>query len=231
MKIASSTQRLISFSLLTSLVLIICACGGGDSENSGPALLTGEFIDSPVAGLTYSTSTRSGVTDVNGAFLYLEGEIVTFSIGGIVIGQAPGNYVLTPIDIVDGAIDDSDDTVINVIRLLQSLDSDCNPDNGIFLNDETIAEIQNRSIDFTLPKEDFAVDVDVEALIITINALDLLDGCVATLRSENLARNHLRKTLGLPPILITPDWPWPPILQPDDPPCSDGDCGLIVGSG
>ena len=132
------------------------------------------------------------------------------------------------IDIVDGALDDSNDTVINVIRLLQSLDSDCNPDNGIFLNNETIAEIQNRNIDFTLPKEDFAVDFDVENLIVTINAIDLLDGCVAAFRPENLARNHLRKTLGLPPILIAPEFP---TMRPDDTPCNYGDCGLIVGPG
>ena len=62
--------------------------------------LTGVFYDSPVEGLSYETQTLSGMTNDKGEFEYREGETVTFSVGGLVLGSARGSERVTPADIV-----------------------------------------------------------------------------------------------------------------------------------
>ena len=64
-----------------------------------------------------------GFTGSDGGFQYEEGAAVRFSIGDIPLGQAArGKAVLTPLDlVVDGNL--SSPAVINIARLLQSLDA------------------------------------------------------------------------------------------------------------
>ena len=68
----------------------------------------------------------SGITDGAGTFMYHEGESITFLVGDIMLGSAPGNFIMTPIDLVPGAVDETHPTVTNICRLLQSLDQDGN---------------------------------------------------------------------------------------------------------
>jgi len=107
------------------------ACGG----SSGTAdLLTGVFLDSPVANLSYSTATVSGVTNGDGEFHYREGEIVVFSIGALALPMVVGAQTVTPLDMA--STDSLDDpAVINLTRLLQTLDEDSDPSNGISIPD------------------------------------------------------------------------------------------------
>jgi len=49
--------------------------------------LQGIFLDSPVQGLEYQTRTQSGITNEKGEFNYLEGETVTFLVGGFGAGD------------------------------------------------------------------------------------------------------------------------------------------------
>ncbi|MBF0463309.1 MAG: FecR domain-containing protein [Magnetococcales bacterium] len=109
----------------------------------------GTFLDSPVAGLHYQTATTSGVTDQNGGFWFAPGETVTFSIGNMTIGTISAANIRAgtgglPIVTLDKLADAATATatanvqadkhlnvVTNIARLLQTLDSDGNPDNGI----------------------------------------------------------------------------------------------------
>ena len=143
---AKTARKLV---LLASMLL--AACGGGSGIPSGPIVLTGVFTDSAVGGLSYATATQSGVTNAAGEFTYLAGEIITFSIGGTVIGEpVTATVAMTPLDLVPGAPlistlletrnasrdPDSAESralnrFVNIIVFLQSLDEDANPDNGI----------------------------------------------------------------------------------------------------
>jgi len=67
----------------------------------------------------------------DGRFNYVPGVEVAFLIGGIQLGTAEGNNVITPIDLVAEANDADHPTVINILRFIQTLDDDGNPDNGI----------------------------------------------------------------------------------------------------
>lgn len=113
-------------------VATLTACGGGGGTASPGATQVATFIDSPVAGLTFQSASRSGLTDRNGNFPYTPGETVTFSIGNMVLGSVTvtGNKV-TPLQIVPGATGADDARVTRILRTLQTLDSDGDLNNGI----------------------------------------------------------------------------------------------------
>jgi subtilisin family serine protease len=173
----------LQYLLLVGLSIIFIACGGGSSTTSSTS--SGTFIDSKVIGLRYSTATQSGFTDINGAYKYKNGETIKFYIGNIYIGQTTGQSVITPIDIVnDGSINDA--RVLNIARLLQTLDSDNNTTNGIALIDA----VKNFTPSFNV---DFTNDNNITTLINDINASDSNLSLIEVNSSD--AKNHLETSL------------------------------------
>ncbi len=128
----------------------------------------GTFVDSPTEGLEYVTDTLAGVTDVDGTFEYREGETITFYFGGTELGQTPALPLLTPIDLVPGAVDETDPEVTNIARFLQTLDEDQNPDNGITLTDSAAAIAAEFNIDFTVHPDDFELNQDMLDFLIAL---------------------------------------------------------------
>lgn len=137
--------------------------GGGSTEPPPPATLTGAFVDSAVQGLHYQTATQSGLTNSAGEFKYAAGETVTFSIGGIVLGSAPGDDIVTPFDLFNMSVPSAErevrdllrprgevsdlEKVANIALLLVALDNDNNPDNGLDLTGWHEA-LEDASLDF-----------------------------------------------------------------------------------
>src|SRR5690554_3806997 len=113
-----------------ALSLLAGCFSGSSGSSSGSDSSTGVFVDSPVAGLTYSGGGDAARTDEEGRFNYDSGQTLSFSVGGLALGSATGADIITPVDLVEGA-DAGDTSVINISRLLQSLDSDGNLNNGI----------------------------------------------------------------------------------------------------
>jgi DNA-binding beta-propeller fold protein YncE len=113
-----------------TLIASVCglvACGGSSNE----PVLQGRFIDAPVEGLAYTSSSGiSGVTDSNGTFNYTAGSTVTFSLEGIKLPPVTPSTIVTPMELV-GANSPSDPAALAIARLLQSVDTDGNPENGI----------------------------------------------------------------------------------------------------
>ena len=154
--------------IVATSFLTACNGGGGgnDTKATTPSTLTGTFVDSPVKGLRYETPTQSGLTNELGEFIYLEGEAVTFYIGGTQLGFALGSDVVSPfsllgiqplsteIDIsnaLGGDVVNSFDRAINIATLLQTLDIDGNPENGIDLGTSHV-ELANLSISMNVLK-------------------------------------------------------------------------------
>ena len=124
--------------------------GGGGSSGSSNTLstLTGTLIDSAVAGASYNTSSGlSGLTSSSGGFSYRSGDLVTFTIGSIPLGTTTGASVVTPIELA-GVQTSNHQKVINLIRFLQTLDTDLNPTNGITISSSTRSSLYGRSINF-----------------------------------------------------------------------------------
>jgi Tol biopolymer transport system component len=164
-------MKTIQFCICTLALLILTACSDGGSSSSepneqlgvAPNEKQGVFIDSAVEGVTYTTPTLSGTTDSDGTFVYLFGEVVTFSIGGITLGSAVGQPQLTPIDLVPGAIDATDQQVTNILRFVQSLDADSDPSNGISIPTAALTNAAGQTLDFN--QATVAFEVDANALL------------------------------------------------------------------
>ena len=160
----------------TALVLALSGCGGSDSASSS----TGVFQDSPVDGLKYSSPSASGTTQDGGKFTYFNGETVSFYLGDLLLGSAAGAASLTPVDIVDGANGQMTTEVVNVLRLLQTLDSDANLTNGITIP----AAVESMS--FT------AIDLSDETAVIAL--LAEIDSGLTLISAED-AVAHFSETL------------------------------------
>lgn len=147
-------------------IAALAGCGGNNNDNNSTppedTVLTGTLFDSPVANVDYTTDTQSGVTDAQGEFSYVEGERVIFSIGDLNFPSALADEVVTPMDMV-GFQNPSDFRVVNIIRLLQSLDDDGNPDNGIAITET--AKNSATAVNFGLLEEDFEASGAVLNLI------------------------------------------------------------------
>lgn len=180
-----------------SLVVILVACGGGGSESdpSGGSVandtLTAFFIDSGVAGLNYQSTSFQGVTDSNGGFPFNAGEVTAFSFNGLQIGSittTSASNVITPFDLFN-TTDINNQSVKNTLVLLQSLDNDQNPDNGISLPtgsslDLSLLNIADAAFQTnllntagvtSLVSESDAIS-HFSATLLTVNATTVMDG-------------------------------------------------------
>lgn len=130
-----------------TLALAACNSGGSDSSTSAPSPTsnppassnaTGVFLDAPVQGLRVERSSgASGTTGSFGEFAYTAGESVTFYLGNLKLGTVVAKAEITPLDLFNTS-DSNNRKVVNLLRLLQSLDSNDNLSNGIQLSDTTL---------------------------------------------------------------------------------------------
>lgn len=183
--------KVISTSCIISLSLAACGGGGSDSSPSkvsqppiqpSPVTYTGVFVDSPVQGLNYKTETQTGITNAEGEYIYQLTEKVTFSIGDIVFPETPVASVITPLTIFNTQ-DTNKTDVVNMLRLLQTLDADGNASNGITLNENIHTLAANLTVDFS--SADF--DNQVAQLVIDNNAVNisLISAAQAVMHFEN----------------------------------------------
>lgn len=148
------------FALLLALLLtllFLTGCGknnDSDRDNSdydtGSSFRYGYFIDSAVEGLGYTYNGRTDTTNRDGRFKYSPGGTITFSIGTLELGTATGATTMTPLDLVPGAVDASNQIVNNMLVLIQILDEDGDLNNGIKINSQTAAIVSQHAdeIDF-----------------------------------------------------------------------------------
>ena len=177
-------QKRIGLGLSGLFAAILLACGGGSPSN--PPVKTGYFIDSPVEGLHYQSGSQSGYTNKDGAFQYTEGQTVRFSIGQLALGSlVVKNQRVFPVDLIDGALDETHPKVGLMAQILQTIDSDKNPSNGITITDETRQAIAQAIQLATANPEELAA---------SINTL-LSAASLPTLIDETLAKDHLRGNL------------------------------------
>ena len=176
--------------LTAGLLLTLTACGGGGDSATATAtetVSTGVFIDSAVEGLQYETATRSGTTNSLGEYDYLAGETVTFSVGGIVLGSTIAGPVVTPLSLVSDATSATNPVVTNIVRLLLSLDSDGDPDNGITISSEVTTAANDLAVDFSVA--DLSADDGITSLLNNLQSIKLV--------SESVAQNHFNQTLAV----------------------------------
>ena len=183
------------------LFLLLGGCDGGSgSHNNGGVVpppitppdetLTGFLFDSAVSGVAYATRTRQGVTGVDGSFQYEKGENVRFFIGDTVLGDVLGQQQVSPFTLagsaavtggsnIAAALGNRNDTfqaVVNIATLLQSLDQDGNPDNGIEIDPDVVALFAGVNLDVSQYWKTFRNQYDLRHALEQANEQSLFSG-------------------------------------------------------
>jgi len=189
--------------LAVALALSACGGGGGGGGSGAPvsSVATGQFLDSKVQGLRYSSGNQTGITDAEGRFTYQPGTNITFSVGNFTIGTVASNSivtasVLTPVNLAAGA-DVTHPSVITIARFLMMLDQDGNPDNGITISPAVQAAAANWPIINFLSTTYFTTgafdsDANVQAIVASVSAAD---SRAAVLPTATAAQSHLTTTM------------------------------------
>ena len=144
--------------LFAGIVLLIAGCSNGNNTDHR----SGQFIDSPVQGLGYiatggdgssfTDNQRSGTTDDEGEFGYVQGDFISFFLGGIELGSSLAERFLTPNDLFPGG----GTGPTNLARFLLTLDADGDPSNGIQIS----PAVQALARDLSAGPADFSVSTD-----------------------------------------------------------------------
>ena len=113
-----------------------------------PTVLLGLFLDSAVVNIKYKTATQSGTTTALGQFNYVAGETVTFNVGSVTLPPTLAAATITPMSLAN-TTDMGNNTVLNLLVFLQSLDDDGIAGNGIKIPD-TANAAATTSIDFNV---------------------------------------------------------------------------------
>jgi len=115
-----------AIAVIAATIMIGCGDGGG-STTSNPEL-TGVFIDAAVKGLNVTCNGLESTTTSGGEFKYKKDDTCTFKVADITLGSTIGASLVTP-----EAITSNPTQLSNILRFLQTLDTDNDPTNGIVL--------------------------------------------------------------------------------------------------
>ena len=149
MVINNLTKKRILVSVVVSSILMFSGCGSNSSSGGGSNTQTASFIDSPVENLDYKIGNQTGVTDNDGYFTYNSSdENITFYVGDLKLGTFElkniHNGKIFPADLVGVDVNNTtNNNLIKIIRFLQSIDNDDNPNNGIYITDNIKTQINN----------------------------------------------------------------------------------------
>jgi len=192
-----------------ALGLAAAGCGGGDDDDSsgpGPTVKTGVLVDAPVKGVKWTAvssggASRTGTTNADGEFEFVDGDRVTFMIGAVDLGTVAGRETVTPLEIAQAELAEGTpvadvevkDYATNLARFLQTFDADGNPDNGIDIP-TAVVTAADTAVTFEVPLETFGADGSAFAQLAqeTGDSIVSIEDAVAHVREE--ARKLLANT-------------------------------------
>jgi hypothetical protein len=170
--------------IAASLLLAGCGSGGDDTTTDTSTSTTGYVVDSAVANMDYdcvADNDMNKVTDANGAFTCQNMSQVRFRLGDLVLGEInslPADKYVFPQDIlgVDRNNTLQNTEVTAMAQLLQSLDENRDPSDGIVISNEHKEALEEAHFN----AEDLA---------------DYLNEASVEEVSQTDAQNHLRESL------------------------------------
>ncbi|WP_457597545.1 hypothetical protein [Hydrogenimonas sp.] len=158
--------RLVTVISLAFLPFLISGCGGGGGGGGTGAstadtrqteIGTAYYIDSAVVGVDYLCGSQQGTTDEDGAFRFEKGKGCILSLGTLVLRQIDASQLKDGEAFLE--------TDIKVARLLQSLDNDGHPENGIFIDKSTKAAVSEKIREIPENDEEFNATIEEIALL------------------------------------------------------------------
>lgn len=185
----------LGFKIIATAILglSLIGCGGSGGSSSGDttptelATNTGAFVDSPVEGLQYSTTTLSGNTDNQGRFQYKDGETVTFKIGNLELGSAKGGKLMTPLTLTgENDLNNISSKVTNIARILQSLDENS--------SNSGLIKIPSSLKDLEISNIDLESDADLNTIL---SEAQTITSKSYVLKDSATAKADMKKYIGL----------------------------------
>ncbi len=157
---------------------------GGDTNSGGTNpgnVATGiaYYIDSAVSGVNYKCGSREGITGDNGSFTFEVGSSCTFYLGDMKLRDVNAGLLVNGENVYE--------TDVKIARILQSLDSDGDPKNGITIEAATVQALADEDITL-LPTSE--ADMDKMLAVIAANNTE------GKTFSEEEAQDHLDETQG-----------------------------------
>ena len=174
--------------VLVTIGMVGCSdTNNGDTNNESSAIATsGNFKDTNVIGLAYSSGSYIGTTEENGSYTCETENNITFSLGNIELGTVLCRQLITPIELF--ANSDIDTLgVVNIVKFLTIVDDDNDLENGINITQS----VQESS--YQWDKINFeSTDTNLTSIK---NKMDALTLSTHTIPTDDQAKNHLSKTL------------------------------------
>jgi len=203
------SKYLLPSTLPIVLALTVSACGGGSSNDSATDTDT-----TPVNSVDQTGSVDQTDSGAQAQDTLLTGR----SIGDITLPAVAGADVITPLDVF-GTDNIGDVSVMNLARLLQTLDVDGNADNGIVLGDDAAASATGLTLDFASPTFDASV----------LNLVANSGSTQTSLIGGEPALDHLQETLFDEGIVERPQAPVAetPVTEP---PAGNSSVNPLVGT-
>jgi len=170
----------------------------------------GQFAG-PVHGMSYSTSTHSGIIGLEGGFAFFPGETVFLWIGEVYLGSAPAEQRISPLDVLPTQ-DASDPTVIALARLLLSLDGDGESNGAIEITEASADMLQTAMATLGMEALDFANAEAMDALASSLPFVadeDVQDWLEQSIGSRMMRRNISKSpeyAVDKPKLDIMPVW-------------------------
>lgn len=182
----------------SSAILVSClAISGCDLEDKSEEVDeaidedgVGFFVDSPVQGLSYTSTSYTGVTDQFGRFKYEEGETITFSFGNISLPTVNTSKAIHVSDLFPQGLNDTQ--TINLARLFLTIDNDGDYDNGVQLSADALdADNTPANLDFGSDTFDADVANYIALVASSSNSLDTLVSAEEAIDHITYSRNEV----------------------------------------
>lgn len=173
--------------------------------------ISGVLLDSAIQGIDYESTSHSGTTNASGEYTCQAGETVTFKIGNYEIGSVTCLEVTTPIEIATNGSQRWNDVsfsndqfselsssqnqkVQRMVMLVQSLDEDGDPNNGITISSSTKTTINSlvtsqSEFNNLLTNDDSTFESSVN------NIVSNLSGSQVSVTNKTTALSHFKNTL------------------------------------
>jgi len=132
------TNTLLKWLVLPVSTLVLVGCGGSSTPTNVVSTAEAFYVDSAVSGLDYSCGSQTGVTGPNGEFTFEVGEGCSLFLDKIKLRDIAADQLENGKEIQE--------TNVDIARVLLSLDSDRNPDNGITIDSDILGSMVDAGV-------------------------------------------------------------------------------------
>ncbi len=200
---------MIKFIFLVLAILIFSSCGTSSTKaKSYSSNQIGYLVDANVSGVEYYCDNIQGITKNDGSFIFnyscndIVFKIGTITLATMKISNVKDDHIFYITDITQRSsrADTNNTAVKNISRLLQTLDDDSNPENGINITQSIRDNIRN-NFSKEIQSDNISED-DLENIIKDANLTkELVSPIRALVHLEQTLRDHNISVDTVPPYI------------------------------